>query len=154
MTQKSASRHSNGSSASATAQLDAEYRATVYLVFLPEYTVALHVDEPAPVLDDWLARNDYRSWAFISAYNPGSQPVSDEENRARHLQLTQAADALGLPWIEGLGRPDNRHWKPEFSLFLPSIARKDALALASRFGQNAILYGKRGKPPKLIYLTA
>lgn len=149
--------HSIGSSLSATVQtelerLDAEYRATSYLMFLPEYTVALRVGEPSPVLDDWLSHNGYKSWAFVSAYNPRSQPLNEEANRTRHQQLIERVEARRRRWTEAMGCPDGNDWKPEFGLFLPGISRKDALALAARFKQNAILFGLRGEAPQLVYL--
>lgn len=153
MTQESDSRHSNGSPTSATPRLDAEYRATAYLVFLPETTIALRVDEPAQALDNWLNRAGYATWAFISACNPGSQPLSESENHARHALLVEKVGAMGLPWIKGIGQPDCSEWKPEISLFLPGIDLKKAIGLAASFGQNALLFGQCGQPPQLIYIA-
>jgi triacylglycerol esterase/lipase EstA (alpha/beta hydrolase family) len=151
MSQEPNDPHSIGSLPSAAPHLDDAYRATSYLLFLPEYTVSLRIEEPASALDDWLAREGYKTWAFISAYNPRSQPLSKEENRIRHQQLIEHVESRHQPWREGMGRPDRSDWKPEYGLFLPGITKRDAMALARRFQQNALLFGTRGQPPQLIY---
>ncbi|GBG13938.1 uncharacterized protein NMK_1490 [Novimethylophilus kurashikiensis] len=120
-------------------------------MFLPEYTVSVRIDEPARTLDDWLIRHSHKTWAFISAYNPLSQPLGDEENRHRHQQLIERVESRQQSWYEGMGRPDRNDWKPEYGLFLPGIAKRDALALAKRFQQIALVFSQRGQPPQLIY---
>jgi triacylglycerol esterase/lipase EstA (alpha/beta hydrolase family) len=120
-------------------------------MFLPEYTVSLRIAQPAPALDDWLARHGFKTWAFISAYNPQSRPLRKEENRYRHQQLIAHVESRHQPWREGIGRPDRTDWKPEHGLFLPGISKREAVALAKRFEQTALVFGQRGQSPQLIY---
>lgn len=146
-------RHSNVSP-SAFAHLDAAYRATTYTIYLPDGALGLRVETPAPALERWLERRGYRCWAFVSACNPGSHPLTAAENDARYARLVAAAEALGLEWIAGMGVPDEPGWAPEASLFLPGIAATEALMLAARFGQHAILCGSLGGRPELRYSAA
>ncbi|HEY3326086.1 MAG TPA: DUF3293 domain-containing protein [Novimethylophilus sp.] len=150
MKRKIDTRHSNVSSP-AFAHLDAAYRATAYTVYLADGALALRVGTASPALDGWLKRYGYASWAFVSACNPGSRPSTAAENDARHARLVAAVEALGLEWIAGMGVPDDGGWTPEASLFIPGIAPTDALMLASRFGQNAIVCGTLGGVPQLRY---
>lgn len=143
-------RHSNVSPP-AFATLDAAYRATTYRVCLPQGAIDLRVDVAAPALDRWLEQHSHHCWAFISAVNPGSIPQSAAENARRHAELTAAVAALGLDCTPAFGIPDGADWVPEPSLFIAGLDRPEALALARRFGQNAIVWGKRGTAPALLY---
>jgi hypothetical protein len=148
MAQLMASQHSN---VSAT-QLDAAYRATTYIAYLPDSVLKLRVDEPCRKLDRFLEHSGCSTWAFISACNPGSHLLSETENSARHASLIETVDKLGLKWQAGKGMPDSPSWSPETSLLILGISHRDALVLASQFGQNAILFGTRGNAPQLDYL--
>lgn len=139
--------HSNVSAA----QLDAAYRATAYIAYLPEGPLVLRIGEHSPWLDRLLMETGCTAWAFISACNPYSHQLTPEENTTRHAQLAAATDVLGLRRIEGLGQPDLPGWLPEASLLILGLERDEALALAARFGQNAIVRGSLGEPPKLEY---
>lgn len=148
MAQLMSSQHSN---VSAT-QLDAAYRATTYIAYLPESTLKLRVDLPCPELDHLLENSGCSSWAFISACNPGSRLLSETENSARHASLIETVDKLGLKWHAGKGMADTPGWLPEASLLILDISHSDALVLASQFGQNAIIFGTPGNAPQLDYL--
>jgi hypothetical protein len=142
------SRHSN---VSATL-LDAAYRATTYITCLPESTLRLRVDTPCPELDHLLEDCGCSTWAFISACNPGSRQLDDKENSARHAGLIAKVEQLGLKWHPGDGMADAPGWAPEASLLILGIPLDDARALASEFGQNAMLFGTRGNAPQLEYI--
>ena len=141
-------RHSN---VSAT-QLDAVYRATAYVAHLPEGALTLRVDRLSRQLDRLLEHAGCSTWAFISACNPGSHPVSEAENAIRHARLIETVNGLGLEWHGGEGVPDTPGWVPEASLLILGITQNDALVLADQFGQNAILFGTLGAAPQLHYI--
>ncbi len=143
-------------------EIDAElyeaYRATIYRVFVPgEAPIDVRVDGAsssyAARLDALLERNGVEVWAFITAWNPESRPLSAEENDARHAELLQAIEASGWQFVEGAGIPVNSDWAPEASLLVLGISRDDAVALGRRFGQNAIVAGRRGGTAELVYCT-
>jgi hypothetical protein len=140
--------HSNVSAS----QLDAAYRATTYVVDLPASTLRLRIDEPCPALDDVLEDYGCAAWAFISACNPGSLALSASENATRHARLIEAVNQLGLQWHEGKGVADTPGWPAEASLLILGISHGEALALAARFGQNAIVFGAPREAVRLEYL--
>jgi len=134
------------------AQLDAAYRATTYRARLPTNTLALRIGQPCEALERLLVQSDCRTWAFISAGNPGSNRLGERENLSRHLALVAAVNQLGLIHFEGAGCPPTPDWTPERSLLILGITRPGAHALASRFGQSAIVFGTRGHAPELQYV--
>lgn len=135
---------------------DAAYRATTYTIYLPPEitetkTLELRVDHPSAALDHLLDRYCHNTWAFISAVNPGSQPLSQAANAKRHDQLCNVIINLHLPYFAGDGIPDAPDWTAEPGLMVLGISMRHAHDIASRFGQNAILAGTRGGVPTLHY---
>ena len=132
-------------------RLDAAYRATSYVVDGPDGAFALRVGETSLQLDELLTRYGKRHWAFVTACNPGSVPLSADENRGRAEELTRVVSEAGYPFRTGRGVGDG-DWLPEESLLVLGIAAEDAAALGRRFGQNAILLGEAGGPARLVWL--
>ena len=88
------------------------------------------------------------TWAFISAWNPASELLSDNENAARHRALITAVG--GRPCLSGRGIPQHEGWTPEESLFIPNISEGKAVALGRKFGQLAVVFGRREEPAQLL----
>lgn len=142
--------HSNVSGAQS--DLDAAYHATRYVVESVQGDIVIRIDQPTPALDKLLAAQSHREWAFISACNPGSQRLPDQQNVERHAQLLATVALLGFQSIPGHGIPDNPGWQPEISLLILGISQDQATKLAEKFGQNAIVIGNPGLPARLCYL--
>lgn len=123
------------------------YLRTAYLV--PSLALDLRIGCAHPALDELLARQGLRTWAFISAANPGSALLPDTENRSRAEQLQRMA----APWPHwpghGLGLEGD--WPPEESLLILGITREEALALGREFGQLAIVAGCAGGTAELCW---
>lgn len=101
-------------------------------------------------LDALLARRNATRWAFITAWNPGSQPLSAAENARRHAELVREVERLGLRFMPGEGIAQDPAWKPERSLMILGISRGRAESLGRRFGQLSIVVGRRGEPSELL----
>lgn len=124
------------------------YNRTLYYVFDTE--IILKIGAHNPFLDTLLSQYHQEDWVFISACNPGSRPLPDEENNLRHQQLKEA---LGLyNYFEGQGVGENPTWKPERSLLVIGISRDKAIETGNRFGQNAIVAGRIYLPAELLIL--
>lgn len=131
-------------------ELLAAYARAVYRVDLPSGAIFLQVGAPAPEIDRWLAAKGLPGFAFLSAANPGSVRLSDDENRRRHLQLGERLRALGLSGIGGESyEAASGGWR-EASLLVGGIDREAAIALAREFGQMALLYGRIGDSIELL----
>jgi hypothetical protein len=97
-----------------------------------------------------LSRHGANKWAFVTAWNPASVPLSREENDARQRELIRLVEAAGHTWIRGEGRGKDPTWTPEESLLILDISRGEAIALGKQFGQLAIVAGRRGESSALL----
>ena len=119
------------------------YESTRYEAHLPRGKVVLRHGEPAPALDALLEPGG-PSWAFITAWNPGSLRLSRPENERRQRSLTQQLSGR-YRLFYGAGIGDDETWPPELSLLVLGIPHEEALALGRSWGQFAVLLGARGQ---------
>jgi len=124
-------------------RLDAFYRATFYQV--DHLSISLRVDEPSSELDRWLKTHDHTNWAFITAWNPASKPVSVFQNERAQSALRRNLLGGGYDYYPALGIDPSGKWPPEPSLFIPEISVSRAAEFAYAFRQNAFLAGKIGQ---------
>jgi hypothetical protein len=127
-------------------QLEAAYRATDYRVEdIPGGPLVICIDERCDQLPA-------AEWAFVTACNPRSVCLSEEDNARRTAELEAAVGELGRIYFHGHGVGRNGTWPPEPSLLILGIAEPDAVELAKRFGQNAIVAGRPGEPARLVWV--
>ncbi|MEE3370124.1 MAG: DUF3293 domain-containing protein [Planctomycetota bacterium] len=132
-------------------ELLAAYQATTYTARLGASEVRIRVGARCPRLDQELADRKLSSWAYLTACNPGSQPLPIAENRERQQELRRAVGDGGWACYPGAGVPDTSTWKPEESLLILGIQRQSAVELARRFGQLAIVWGTRDAAAELLF---
>lgn len=124
------------------------YNGTEYRVYGTE--IILKIGQHSQMLDVLLNQYHQQDWSFITACNPRSEPLSDEENNLRHEQLKTS---LGLyTYFEGEGAGENPPWKPERSLLVIGISRIKAIETGNQFEQNAIVAGRIYLPAELLIL--
>lgn len=111
----------------------------------------IKINEINPELDSLLSRHNARSWAFITPYNPGSEIISDEENK-RRLE-TLRIDVEGLTTFEGTGGGQSGEWPLERSLLILKIGKSKAWRLGKAYGQDAIVVGQIRKPAEILVLN-
>lgn len=109
--------------------------------------------ETTPPLDDLLSAGGHDSWAFLTAWNPGSIRHDDADNRRRMIDLSARIALLGLATLEGEGVGTEGEWPPEPSLLVLGLGVPEALALGREYGQVAIVVGRRGEPARLVFCT-
>ena len=90
--------------------------------------------------------------AFITAYNPFSQPLSDSENEQRHLSLLNPLQEKGYQFLEGEGGDVDGEWPPERSVYIEGIDLITASILGKQYGQNAIVWAGWDTVPRLVVL--
>lgn len=135
-----------------TPGLEAAYRATAYCVELPDGRACLRLGEPSPALAAALTARGTGQWAILCAANPGSRQLDEAENARRLGELLDLLRAAGHECWPGLNLADDGDWPPEASVCVPGLARVEALRLAARFGQNAILVGDAAGVPVLAWV--
>src|SRR5688500_12902076 len=135
-------------------KLDELYRATTYRVFLPVGPpIDLRVGERSAELDLLLTKHNVSTWTFITACNPGSRPLPETENDARHTKLLRTVKNFGWRYLQGVGIPARADWQPETSVLVLGVSAEEAVAVARDFEQNAILAGRRGGEAELVYCS-
>jgi hypothetical protein len=118
------------------------YARTNFWVELPSVCHALRVRKLHEAFDQFLGSTEFAEWAYITAYNPMSRRLSDEENQRRQRDLVATVKSLGLQTLTGLGVPDDPGWQPEPSILILGISRDDAKSLGRDYEQRAIVNGK------------
>jgi hypothetical protein len=131
--------------------LIAAYRATEYRVCANPPFV-LRIGERCPALVELLARSGTTGGAFLTAWNPYSEPAPFAVNRNRQDKLVQIVEARGWRHLPGEGRGRDPDWPPEPSILAIGPDREEARALARDFRQHAIVWVAAGEPAELDIL--
>jgi hypothetical protein len=126
------------------------YRRTTFIAYTPKARLALRVGHRSAQLDDLLAAQGATTWAYVTAFNPGSRLLPINDNVRRHRELESLVASLGFEWYRGEGIGGDHQWPPEASLLVLGIGRADAMRLGSRFGQFAVVFGERGHEAELV----
>ncbi len=134
-------------------RLLAAYRATRYVIRPHACTggveQVLRVGALHPPLDSALAARGHREWAFITAWNPGSQVRREDENRREQERLLSQLVAGGWTVVAAIGEAEDGSWS-EPSLFIPGLPRAEAERFGCAYGQVAVLVGRVGAPAELL----
>ncbi len=126
------------------------YKQTRFCVDDGPRRVCFRAGSNRPRLRALLLRHDALQWAFVTAWNPASVVLSRTENNARQLELRGAVDTAGFAMLTGEGVGEDPKWQPEESALILGISRGEAVKLGRRFGQLAIVAGRRGRSARLI----
>ncbi len=128
------------------------YRASEYQVFgKPQLTLA--VDRHEPALAALLVAAGVDSAAYLTACNPGSRRLSEPENAARTQALRSHLAEHGYRIREGTAIDPGGLWPAEPSFLVLGIDAGTARAIASHFGQNALLLIGADAIARLYWLT-
>jgi hypothetical protein len=112
----------------------------------------LKIGKYSPELHSMYDASHKKEAAFITAYNPASLELSNEENKERNRELEEKIQALHLDYIHGEGKCDESEWSGEESFLVFGINQKDAIQLGKDFGQNAIVWIPENCIPELLLL--
>jgi hypothetical protein len=125
------------------------YEATCYSILIPKIDIYLGKENEA--LQSFLKEHDFKSWCFITAWNPFSKALSVEENIALNSLLEQDLTHYAVFAAEGKDTIGN--WPPEISFFVGNISREDAIYFGKKYEQNAIVFGVIDELAELILLV-
>ncbi len=134
-------------------ELTAAYLATRYEVIAPDRErLVLRVGELHPELDRRLAVLGVAQWAFLTAFNPWSEPLSEAENDLRQEALFRKLDAEAYARWPGAGIGATGEWPPEPSVLVLGLDEDVARRLSREFQQNAWVQGAVGGPARLLWV--
>jgi Protein of unknown function (DUF3293) len=125
------------------------YRETDYRV-AGERPFTLHVGIQSPQLLSEFDVRDVRTGAFITAFNPYSIALGEEDNELRDRNLLLLLMAKGFQSTPGIGVHPSNDWLGEKSQMVWGITRQDAMEIATSFQQNAFIWTGEDGTPELI----
>jgi hypothetical protein len=128
----------------------AAYRRTTYMAHTSNGDISITPGRRSPALDGLLNERGVRDWAYVTAYNPASRPLAEEENIRRQQELVELVRDRGLAFLDGEGIGEDSRWPAEPSVLILGIESDDARALGRQFGQLAIVVGRAGEPARLV----
>ena len=125
------------------------YEKTHFIVqSTPEFV--LKIGQYSEELKQLFIHRSLRTAAFITAYNPFSQQLSEDENLERQEKLVKEIQSRGLNMLRGLGQDPDQKWEGEPSLLILDIAFEAAKKLARTYEQNAFVWCDESCTPQLI----
>ena len=117
---------------------------------VPAFT--LNIGKVSEELKALLNQNDVSNAAFITAWNPYSKSLSDEENQARNAQLKNELNIRSLEFIDGFGQDPAGQWSGEDSFLVLGISLETSKNLGAQFEQNAVVWSDKDAVPQLMLL--
>ena len=133
-----------------TATVDA-YLATDYKVNTVEPFV-LNVGQPSTELAEWFQTNNEDQAAYITAWNPFGEKISDDENHVAEQKLITEIESRDLSYLKGESSDPSGLWPSEPSLLVLGISLESAKVLVKRYHQNGFIYIGDDTKPQLILL--
>ncbi len=130
-------------------QLEQAYRQAEY--HLPLANVLIKIGTANAHLDELLLDNNAWSWAFVTACNPASKLLNEQENTQRQQALTAVVRKMGLRFTEAFSSSPADDWPREQSIFIFDITLEQAVDLGRQFSQHAIVFGRLGKEAELVW---
>ena len=127
------------------------YQGTAYQVLDPEGRVIAEarIGQRSETTDTLLHAHGVATGVFITAWNPRSVALDRHANDAAHDLLAQALAEHGVRYLPHAGVGADPGWT-EHGLCALGLECEAALALATSFGQNAIVLVRIGAPAELL----
>ena len=126
------------------------YSSTLYQVTEPRVDIRIGVKSKE--LDALLLLHNCTTYAFITAWNPFSKILSEEENNRRNkLLFKELSEKYVLFQGQGIGQDPT--WKPEESFLVLGIDEYTATEYGRKYEQNAIVFGHYHEEPHLLVLV-
>lgn len=127
--------------------LELEYLKAYY--YLIDLKLDLVVGGFNMELDHYMLINNYKSWTVITAYNPKSVVLCEQDNKYNNENLKNDIKNYTFLNIESGSNSDN--WEVEFGFIIFDLAKVDSIKLGKKYNQNAILFGEINKKSEIIF---
>ncbi len=125
-----------------------KYQQTDYIID-DDPPLLVHIGEQNDGLRILFASFNVESAAFITAWNPGSKKLTLDENYDRQIDLLEDISSQRLNYFVGRGESQSGDWSEDNYLIL-GVTRDDAIELAQRYEQNAIVWIPVSGVPELV----
>lgn len=127
------------------------YRETNFNVFTIE-PFSLKVDEVSSELLNLYSLNSHSSCVFITACNPFSEVLKNEENILLQSKLQKYLTDENLSYLAGEGKHPSGNWDGESSFLVFGLGIEESKKLGNELKQNAIIWCDSDAIPKLVLL--
>jgi hypothetical protein len=127
--------------------LEVAYRATEYACG----RFVVQIGRRHPDFNDFLAREGFSTYAFITSSNPRSKVLSKADNLARGRKFQLRLKELALDFMPAAAHDPTGKWQVEKGVFLFNVDTEVVLKLAAAWEQNAVVVGVRGGAPGLLW---
>ena len=133
------------------ADLRTAYERTTYWFEARPFPVAVRIGCQSRALDRMLLGRGASRWAFITAWNPGSELQPHWYNVARQEELLGVLRRQGWQWLSAVAQGDSATWPAEPGALILDISASEACWLGRRFRQNAVVVGRRRRAAALLW---
>ncbi|WP_038028240.1 DUF3293 domain-containing protein [Thioalkalivibrio sp. ALE31] len=133
------------------AELEQAYRKARYCVETADGSWVLRIDRAADEVAAWMAGHGTHRLVVLTACNPGSQPLTEEENQQRQQRLERAVTEQGLRAWPACNRDPLGHWPDEPGLAIADLPEHLLARWLETFGQNAAVLLEPPAPPRLVW---
>lgn len=128
------------------------YTNTEYKVFDERITRPLVVGKIQPEIDLLLEELNFKTYAYLTAWNPRSISLADEVNLSRNKELVACFEKIPeIQWLPGIAKSYEPGWPGEECYLILGISREIVEQLAFHFEQNAYLFGELHSPVELVF---
>ena len=134
----------------ASPKLVAAYRRTEFRVADRGWSLVLRHDEYSKVLEECHRAFGVSCSAYITAWNPRSEPTSREANEAAQARLEAELAGAGYALLHGEGVDPSGQWPGEPSVLVLGISGNEAQRLGRAYGQNAIVVAGKDAIPRVV----
>lgn len=108
-------------------------------------------DKVEVVMLDSKLRINKTTIGLITAANPNSNILTEDENQERNAELKQVLDEMKCTYVGSNGKDVSGSWPEEKGFAVLGLTKDQLIQLAKQFGQNAIVYLEDGKPSELVW---
>ncbi|AWB93844.1 DUF3293 domain-containing protein [Aeromicrobium chenweiae] len=129
-----------------------EYERTRYVVLddLGTARATVGIGETSAEIDAVLADYGSAGGVFITAWNPRSEPLDQDSNDEANDRMEADLSEIGCVILPHIGVGYDPEWEPEHGFFALDLGEREAVELATAYGQNAIVVIERGGPARLV----
>lgn len=125
------------------------YRRTEYRV---DDAWSIRIDQSSRDLAIWHKCHGVSSSGFVTAVNPRSQLLDEQDNRRRHHALRARVESMGRLFLTGAGVDPDGDWPPEPGFLIAGLDQEATAELGRCFDQNAVVWAGGDAVPRLILL--
>jgi len=90
---------------------------------------------------------------IITAYNPKSIVISDEQNELRNENLKKDLDDLKCTYVKAVSHDPLEVWKAENGFAVLGLTKTQLIQLAKKYEQHAVVFLESGKPSELVWCS-